>query len=138
VEGKTIDTSPDIADYDAKIFRALLNGSELYATPGEFQRLPAVVEPSIEEHQKLCDSIPGLYRFCPKFMPKSLAGTGSSFNKEVSFIRFIRALQMLAKSSNLELEAFIRANLDVSTLKVSAIFNLNMFSSIPFLSISQN
>ncbi|TVY36879.1 Sacsin [Lachnellula occidentalis] len=118
IEGKTIDASPDISDYDAKVFRASLNGSDLYASPGEFERLPAVVDSSIEEHQKLCDSIPGLYRFCPEFMPKSLADTESSFNKEPSFIRLIGALKLLAESRKIELETFIRASLDVSNLKV--------------------
>ena len=110
-------TSPEIDSWDVEVFQATLNGTKRYATPTEFQQLPAVIEPSIREHQELCDKIPGLYRFDPKFMPKSLITSRSSFYSPASFSGFIQALHTLAKDSGIG--PFVQTHLGVSHLEVS-------------------
>jgi sacsin len=105
---------------DAKILRAThskLNGTHLYASPQELEKLPAVVEPSIGEQKELCDKIPGLWRFHPDLMPKLLADNERSFYHEASFYRFIRSMRFLSGQSGIGV--FIKTHLDTTSLKVS-------------------
>lgn len=112
-----IDNALEISDLDAKIFRAKRNGIEKYASPLDFFRLPAVVDPSDVSHQELCDNIPGLYRFDPNFMPKPLADGQKNFHKEESFYKFIHALEMLAGKNTLG--SFVQSHLNDCHLEVS-------------------
>lgn len=112
--------SSNIGMLDAKIFGAThsrLSGTHLYASPREFNRLPAVVEPLSGEHKKLCDKIPGLWRFNPDLMPKSMANKERSFFSEASFYRFIRSLRLLSGQSGIG--TFVKTHLDAASLKVS-------------------
>jgi sacsin len=114
-----IDSSLPSSNIDAlevKIFRATRGCVDTYATPVEFQQLATVVEPSISEHQRLCDKIPGLYRFNTKFMPKSLVDNERSFHKDVSFYRFVRALRILAGHNGVG--TFVETHLDPVDVKV--------------------
>lgn len=115
------DPSPDIAGLQIYIFRATVNGVEVYATPADFSRLPSVVEPSDSEHEKLCNKIPGLYRFDKKFMPESFTSSERSFESQVSFRRLVKAMQLLAKSKNKGIESFVRIHLDDPHVKVSSL-----------------
>ncbi|TVY90160.1 Sacsin [Lachnellula willkommii] len=117
-KGDIVDCSPEIDNYDVGVFRASLNGTDIYATPMEFHALPAVVEPCKEEHQKLCGCIPELYRFDPKWMPTSMASIETSFHARDSFYRLIRALRMITTSSKPAIETFFRTRLDVSHLEI--------------------
>jgi hypothetical protein len=91
----------------------------MYATPVEFQQLPAVVEPSIFEHQQLCGKIPGLYRFNTKFMPKYLMKNEISFQNDASFYRFVRALRKLAELADFSgVGIFVKTYLDEADIKV--------------------
>jgi sacsin len=106
--------SSNIGMLDAKIFRAThsrLNGTYLYASPREFNRLPAVVEPSSGEQKKLCDKIPGLWRFNPDLMPKSMADKERSFSYGASFYRLL--------SGQSGIGTFVKTHLDAASLKVS-------------------
>jgi sacsin len=114
----SLEDPPDIDDIDVDIFRATFCGIELYATPAQFYGIPAVVEPSVSDHQALCDRFPSLYRFDTKFMPKTLRETEASFYREPSFYRFIKALSRIAPS-NTRLGSFVQTHLDVSHLVVS-------------------
>ena len=108
--------SSNIDNFGVKIFRATRDGVGTYATPVEFHQLAAVVEPSIFEHQRLCDKIPGLYRFNTEFMPKSLMDNEKSFYKDISFYRFVQALRVLAGHS--EVGTFVETHLDPADVKV--------------------
>jgi sacsin len=108
--------SSNIDAFGAKVFRATRDCVDTYATPVEFQQLAAVVEPSVFEHQRLCDKIPGLYRFNTKFMPKSLTDNEKSFHKDISFYRFVRALRVLAGHTGVG--TFVETHLDPVNIKV--------------------
>jgi sacsin len=108
--------SSDITNSCAQIFRSTREGRVNYASPTDFQSFPAVVEPSILEHQQLCAKIPGLYHFEPKLMPKALLnGERSLYNKD-SFSRLVRALSTLAKPSGVG--EFVKQHLVQADLKV--------------------
>lgn len=107
----------DINNSCAEIFRSNRDSSVSYNSPTEFEGFPAVVQPSIAEHQQLCDKIPGLYHFDPKLMPKALMNSEKSFETEKSFSRFIRALHRLANSSGVG--EFVRKHLAEADLKVT-------------------
>lgn len=111
--------SSNINTLNAEIFGATQstpNEVQFYTSPPVFHELPAVVEPSIGEHQQLCDKIPGLWRFSPKFMPTLLAEKERSFYSEPSFYRFIRALRSLSGQAGIG--AFLKTHLDAANLKV--------------------
>jgi sacsin len=127
----SIDTPPEIEDLDVAIFRTALDGTQKYATPSEFYQLPAVVEPADSAHQKLCDKILGLYRFDPKFMPKSLSDSHTSFQKSDSFYKFVRALRMLAGDTGIG--TFVQTLLDVSHLEVNSLQHKSKFFRLPEL-----
>jgi sacsin len=100
------------------IFRAIVNNTGLYLKPRYLHSSPAVVEPSIAEHQRLCGKFPGLWRFNNKFMPKPLRESESSFSKCASFCRFIRALKALASKDREKLGGFVKKRLAIEDLKV--------------------
>jgi sacsin len=108
----------NIDDLNANIFRAILDGEPLYASPARFHGLPAVVEPLIGDHQKLCDKFPNLWRFDDSFMPKSLRNNEMSFNSQDSFYRFIRSLRLL--SGQITIGPYVKSCLSVVELKVSS------------------
>ncbi len=117
----SIDSCLDSSNLDnlaVRIFRATRGGVEEYISPLAFHRLPAVIEPSIGEHQQLCSKIPGIHLCNPKFMPKLLVDDEKSFNKEESFYRFIRALRILARQAGVGIGTFVAANLDLNHVKV--------------------
>ncbi|RDL30678.1 Uncharacterized protein BP5553_10023 [Venustampulla echinocandica] len=101
---------------DAQLFRSTCNGVDRYATPIQFRQLPAVVEPSIGQHQRLCDKIPGLYRFNPNMMPSLLTENEKPLYKEASFYRFIRALRILASDTGMG--TFVKIHLDLDDIKI--------------------
>lgn len=115
----SLEDRPSIDDVDVNIFRAKCRGVERYHTPAQFDLIPAVVEPSISDHRAVCDKLPGLYRFDPKFMPKTLMGAETSFHREESFCRLIRALRLLANLANIDVGTLIRTHLDEPQLEVS-------------------
>ena len=109
----------NIDDLSVEILRATCDGVDMHATPIEFQQLPAVVEPSMFEHQQLCDKIPGLYRFNTKFMPKYLMKKENSFHNDASFYRFVRALRKLAELADFSgVGIFVKTYLDEADMKV--------------------
>lgn len=111
--------SSNIDDLSVQILRATCDGVDMHATPVEFQQLPAVVEPSIFEHQQLCGKIPGLYRFNTKFMPKYLMKNENSFHNDASFYRFVRALRKLAELADFSgVGIFVKTYLDEADMKV--------------------
>jgi sacsin len=118
---------PDITSLDGKIFRATCRGVDIYTTIEEFNKFPAVVEPSISEHRRLCDKIPDLYRFHTKFMPEVLANKEESFHKDAAFYRFIRALRVLANGSGIG--NFVKTNLDLTHTKVMCFLIKSAFTS---------
>jgi len=103
--------------FPSQIFKATCNGVQIYTSPIEFHQLPAVIKPSIGKHQQICDTIPGLYVFDPKYMPQSLADNEDSFNKEASFFRLILALKILANQDGMS--SFISSHLESSHIKVT-------------------
>ncbi|TVY34994.1 Sacsin [Lachnellula subtilissima] len=119
-----VDHSAEIKNYDVGIFQASLNGTEIYATPIEFHTLPAIVEPCKEEHQKLCGSIPEIYRFNPKWMPTSMAmilqglviyhdaarnlGTESEDFQDI--VAYLKSIPIWPTSHQSSKEEFISAN----------------------------
>jgi sacsin len=109
--------SSNIDTMTAMIFRGKLNGRPFYASPKAFHGLPAVVEPSIGEHQQLCDKIPGLWCFNPNFIPTSLTEEEGSFYSEASLYRFIHALRVLSGQGGIA--TFVKTHLDVANLKVT-------------------
>ena len=109
--------SSNVDSFAFKIFKAKRNGEYIYASPIEFHKFPAVIAPSFSEHQQICEIIPDLYVFDPKFMPQTLAGSEASFNKAVSFLRLIRAIKLLASQDGMS--NFINSHLDSSHIKVT-------------------
>ncbi len=64
--------------------------------PSKLKNLPFVVEPADEQHQKICDKIPGLHRLNSKYMPLYLNSAEGSLKDASSFAQFIKSLSMLA------------------------------------------
>ena len=100
------------------LFRATCNSTSFYTQLSQLDLLPAVVEPSNAEHQQLCHKFPELWRFDNKFMPKTLRDSESSFSKNTSFLRLIKALKELAVRDGKTLGAFVMKHLDSDNLKV--------------------
>jgi sacsin len=113
-----------VDDLNIPIFRARRSGVDSYATPVQFHEYPAVVEPSVIQHQKLCDKTPGLYQFDPKFMPTSLRDSEVSLSKNVSFCKFVRAMRKLAGPT--WTKNFVEAHLDIAQVKVLFLYQLLM------------
>jgi sacsin len=113
---ESLPSSPNLEGLGGNIFRATRTGVDMYVTVAEFNKLPAVVEPSIGDHQELCNKVPGLYRFNAKFMPKHLADNEKSFHKDVTIHRFVRALRLLAR--DVGIETFVKSCLELSDIKV--------------------
>lgn len=103
-----------VDDLHIPIFKASCNGTWTYATPVQFQSLPAVIEPKGSSQQQLCSKIPGLYRFDRKFMPKSTLETEGSLDN--AFYKYLRALRTLAGTTTIS--NFLAANLKGSEIKV--------------------
>jgi sacsin len=101
-----------------EIYLATCDGLDKPLSPALFDLLPAVVDPSIGEHQQLCSKIPGLYRCNTKFIPKSLMNDENSFYKENSFYRLVRALRTLAVLAGIGIGSFMETNLDLSQVEV--------------------
>ena len=80
--------------------------------------LTAVVEPSLAEHQQLCNNFPELWRFDQKFMPKAFEATEKTFACSASFFRYIKALKCLASKAGQTLGVFVRNNLYSEDLRV--------------------
>lgn len=110
-------STSNLADFDYPIFRATRNGIDRYASPSDLETAPAIISPSGDTHRQMCDSIPDLWIFDPKFMPQTLALKEESLNKDISFFRLIRALGMVRK--NVAVSTFVTSHLDPSKRKLS-------------------
>ena len=108
---------PNIVTLNAKLYRARVNGAEVYASPSSFDGLPAVVEPVNNEHKQLCNGFSGLWRFDPLFMPKSLADDESCFYSAASFHRFIHSIKSLSGQGGIG--TFVKTHLSADDLKVN-------------------
>jgi sacsin len=86
--------SSDISTLPGKLLRAHRDGVLTYMTVQEFLQLPAVVEPSLGEHQQICEKIPGISRLDPKFLPRSVVDTEKSFTAKASFSRLMKVFRM--------------------------------------------
>jgi sacsin len=114
------------------VFRVMRGTASFYVQPQLLGGLPAVVEPSVAEHQQLCDKFPKLCRFDDKFMPKTLKDEEKSFDYSASFFRFIRALKSLAIEEDETLGGFVSEHLGTKDLKVKYlcirfIYSLNQY-----------
>lgn len=103
--------------FDAQLFLATKNGTDLYTTPVQFSNFPGVVEPSVREHKELCGSTPGLYQFRTKYMPKVVKNKEASFYDPDSFYRYLRALKSLSGGSGLN--HFVRNFIPAQHIEVS-------------------
>jgi sacsin len=112
--------SSNLNSIESKVFRARVGEADTYFAPLIFHHLPAIVDPSVAEQQRLCSKIPGLYRCNTRFMSKLLEDDEKSLHKENSFYRFIRALGRLASSAGIGIGAFAEANLDPTHMEVSS------------------
>jgi sacsin len=91
------------------ILQASRDGAKAYLRPSEFESLPSVVGPADEHHQKLCDTIPGLYILNSKYMPVYLGAAEASLNNAPSFARLVKGMSMLAAKKEGGLESFINS-----------------------------
>jgi sacsin len=110
--------SSNLNSIKSKVFRARVGEVDTYFAPFIFHYLPAIVDPSVAEHQLLCRKIPGLYRCNTGFMPKHFGDDEKSLHKEKSFYRFIRSLGRLASSAGIGVGSFAEANLDSTHMEV--------------------
>jgi sacsin len=110
--------SSNLDSIESKVFRARVGEVDTYFAPFTFHHLPAVVDPSVAEQQRLCSKFPGLYRCNTGFMPKILNDDEKSLHKENSFYRLIRGLGSLASSAGIGIGAFVEANLDPTHMEV--------------------
>lgn len=90
------------------ILRATCDGTKTYLKLSELKNLPLVVEPANEQHQKIWDKIPGLYKINSKYMPLYLKSAEGSLRDASSFARLIKSLSMLAVRQAGGLENYIR------------------------------
>lgn len=113
-----ISASSSLEDVEVKIFKANFEGVDTYASPKDLYNEASVVEPTDPSHRELCSCFPGLRRFYPKSMPKSIADKEKSFRDEMSFERFLLALQKLAAFSEVGIPSFLRSHVDGAHLTV--------------------
>ncbi|KAG0646208.1 hypothetical protein D0Z07_8415 [Hyphodiscus hymeniophilus] len=100
------------------VYRATCGSDSFYVDPLMLDEPPAVVEPSLPDHQQICDKFPELWRFDQKLMPKGLRDTEKSFTKSASFFRFIRAVSCLARKKGDTLGDFAAKHMSIEDLKV--------------------
>ncbi|KAL2067567.1 hypothetical protein VTL71DRAFT_1992 [Oculimacula yallundae] len=86
----------EVMKFNSPLLRATYDHIPRYFTPQQFYQLPAVVLSSLQAHQQLCESIPGLYHVSQKYLPKTLAQEEKSLDYPFSFCRLIRSLAILA------------------------------------------
>jgi sacsin len=78
------------------VFQATCNsGSVMCVEASQLEELPAVVVPLNNQHQTLCEKIPGLYRFNNIFMPNSLKENEDSFTRARLSIGSLRRYEHL-------------------------------------------
>jgi sacsin len=94
--------------HDYPILEATCDGVKTYLRPSDLGNFPSVVEPADEQHKKMCDKIPGLYRLNIESMPVYLKEAEASLKSASSFYRFIKSLSVLAVKQAGGLESYIR------------------------------
>ena len=107
---------------DFMLYRATCNDVETYIKPAQFQQLPAVVQPVVDDQKPLAAKIPGLYRLDRRLMPRALEDEENSFHEAKSFYRYINVVKTLAAACNSGLGAFLKSHLDLVNLKVASYF----------------
>jgi hypothetical protein len=88
------------------------------------EELPAVVEPSVSAHVKLCERFPGLHIFQRDYIPNSLRTAESSFTNVKSFSRFVTAISRLCPKDR-KFGDFVASKLFAEDIKV--IFFTSLF-----------
>lgn len=105
------DTTSPTGLQNYPVYEATRSGVRMYLKPCEFDKLPAVVEPSNEKHWNLCQRIPGIYTINRNFIPATLSTAESSLDNPASFIRLIKAISELGSTGESTVDVFIRSHL---------------------------
>ncbi|EHL02793.1 putative Sacsin [Glarea lozoyensis 74030] len=95
-----LDTSEDVElDHFGNVLKSRTGDVESYRRLSEMDTLPAIIEPTEEEHLALIRKIPGLVCFDRTIMPKSLKDSSSLHESKDSISRLFKAFHELATSS---------------------------------------
>jgi hypothetical protein len=111
----------DIRDH--LIVEATCNGVRNYVRPAMLDNLPFVIEPADKQQRALCNIFSGIHQLNRRFLPAYIQDRESSFDKVLSFSRFVKTLLTLATNKGLDLESFIRDHLDPPHLEVCIKFS---------------
>jgi sacsin len=117
-------SNPDIRHHP--IFQATRNNIKTYKGPMELEILPSVIEPNVEHHRKLCDKLPGIYRFNSDFTPLCLQTAESSFGDSESFIRLIKTISKLSTEAGMELVDYVQSHLGPADSEVNSSIGIYM------------
>lgn len=115
---ETITFTSGTGVYKYSILQATCDGVKTYLKPSKINDVPLVVEPVDEQHRKICDKIPGLYRLNSEYMPLYLKSAESSLKDTSSFSRLIKSLSVLAVRRGGGLENYVRNIFEDVELKV--------------------
>ena len=85
---------------DQYIYRIRSSRGFSYLTPREFDCQPCVLQPLNEQHQKICEAIPGLSMIDPDCAPFFLKEQEGDFKCSKSFKRLLRALEIMEKTTS--------------------------------------
>ncbi|EPE26292.1 ATPase of HSP90 chaperone/DNA topoisomerase II/histidine kinase [Glarea lozoyensis ATCC 20868] len=114
-----LDTSEDVElDHFGNVLKSRTGDVESYRRLSEMDTLPAIIEPTEEEHLALIRKIPGLVCFDRTIMPKSLKDSSSLHESKDSISRLFKAFHELATSSSLSVGDFLQPNLLESDFEV--------------------
>ncbi len=92
---------------DQKVYRTFSDTKWHYITSRQFDSEPCVVSPSLEEHRKICDQIPGLIAVDRDCIPFRLKDDEVSLREFASFKRFLQALKKLEKAKNVSAKTIV-------------------------------
>ena len=110
--------------HEFPILQATRDGAKTFLKLSELKSLPLIVEPAKEQHQKICDRIPGLYRLNDEYIPSYLKLAECSLQNSSSFSRLIRSLSMLAARQAEGLESYVRDTFEAVELEVQSLHYL--------------
>lgn len=93
---------------DKPIYRMVGNNEqEQYCTPAQFENEAWIVDPSNDEHRALCSAIKDLKLANRNCLPSWLVERENDLHAPRSFLRFVKALRVIERRSQISITAYL-------------------------------
>ena len=104
--------------FDHNVYRVCSGSASRYITPREFETLPCVLQPVMEERRKICQQVPGLCLVDSTYVPFLLQQKEGDLNDAASFARLLGAFRKLEKTSAITAKKIIGESLNLESRNI--------------------